>query len=383
MDGAADVVIIGGGVIGLSVAYHLAERGARDIVVLEAGRCGGGSTLKATGGIRHQFGTAINVRCSLLALPFWRRFDETFGARANFREIGYLFLQATPEQIAAAERNVAMQAALGVPARLMTTEEATQLAPGLNPDGVLAATFCPWDGAIEVAEVVAGLLNGCRRRGVDVREGARVTGVTLAGGRVQGVTTTGGPLAAPVVVNAAGPWAAEVGALAGVELPVRPERRQAAVTAPTGGIDPRAAWTIDLGSGCYARPDLGGGAVIGGGDRGAAADRPLTELDEAGLARMRELVGRRFPGLDGAPLARAWVGLRPMSPDDHAILGATEVDGFLVAGGLGSHGLMHAPAVGQLLSELIVDGAAHTIDIAPLSPARFARGELLTESVQF
>lgn len=383
MDGTAEVIIIGGGVVGLSLAYHLAERGVRDVVVLEAGLCGGGSTLKATGGFRLQFGTAINVRLSLLSLPFWQRFDATFGARLRFRQIGYLFLLTTPEQRAAGERNVAMQQGLGVPARLVMPAEAAALSPGLNTDGVLAGAYCPWDGVLEVDAAVAGLRAGCRRLGVAVREGVAVTGVTVAGGRVRGVTTHAGVLAAPVVVNAAGPRAAEVGALAGVTLPVWPERRQAALTAPAAGIDPRAAWTIDLDSGCYARPDPGGGAVIGGGDRGVAADRPLTALDEAGLARLREHIGRRFPGLAGVPLARAWVGLRPMSPDDHAILGPTEVEGFIAACGFGSHGLMHAPAAGQLLAELIVDGAARTLDIAPLSPARFARGELLTDSVRF
>lgn len=379
----AEVVIVGGGVVGLSVAYHLAERGLRRVVVLEQGGCGGGATLKATGGYRLQFGTPINVRLSLLALPFWRAFDATFGTRATFRQIGYLFLATTPMLLEVVERNVAMQQSLGVPARLVTPDEAAALSPGVSLDGVLGGSACPWDGALAVEQVVAGLLAGCRARGVEVREGVEVVGIAIDKRRVTGVMTTLGTLAAPIVVNAAGAQAAAVGALAGVVLPVGPERRQAAVTVPTLGIDPRATWTIDLGSGCYARPDTGGGAVIGGGDRGVAADWLPTALDEAGIERLRELVGARFPGLAGVPLARAWVGLRPMSPDDHAILGPTEVDGFIAACGLGGHGLMHAPAVGRLLAELIVDGAARGLDIAPLSPARFARGELLSESVRF
>jgi sarcosine oxidase subunit beta len=383
MADTSDVIVIGGGVVGLSVAYHLAGRGAGRVLLLEAGQCGGGATLRATGGVRHQFGTAINVALSLLARPFWQGFDDAFSTRGVFRELGYLFLATTPELVAVAERNVALQAALGVPARLVTPAEAAALAPGLNEGGVLAGSFCPWDGVLAVDRMVGALVAGCRRAGVDLREGTPVQGIAVAGGRVTGVTIPAGAVAAPVVVNAAGNQAAAVGALAGVDLPVRPERRQAALTVPTAALHPAAAWTIDLGSGGYVRPDATGGAVIGGGDRGVTSDLPVDQVDRAGIEHARDLAGRRFPALAGVPLARAWAGQRPMSPDDHAILGATAVDGFIAACGLGSHGLMHAPAVGRLLAELIVDGAATSLDIAPLSPARFATGALLTESVRF
>ncbi|MCC6628570.1 MAG: FAD-binding oxidoreductase [Chloroflexi bacterium] len=383
MTDTADVIVIGGGVVGLSVAYHLAERGVGRVVLLEADRCGGGATLRATGGVRHQFGTTVNVAMSLLARPFWQSFDTAFGTRGVFRALGYLFLATTPALVAVAERNVALQTALGVPARLVTPDEAATLTPGLNTDGVLIGTYCPWDGMLAVDQVVSGLVAGCRRAGIDVREATPVVGIAVAGARVVGVTTPAGAMAAPVVINAAGNAAAAIGALVGVALPVRPERRQAALTVPTPAIDSGAAWTIDLGSGVYARPDVTGGTIIGGGDRGATSDVPADQLDATDLARLRDLAGRRFPGLAGVALARAWVGQRPMSPDDHAILGPTSVDGFMVACGLGSHGLMHAPAVGRLLAELIVDGAATSLDIALLGPARFATGALLSESVRF
>jgi sarcosine oxidase subunit beta len=190
-------------------------------------------------------------------------------------------------------------------------------------------------------------------------------------------------VATPVVVNAAGPWAAPVAALAGLSVPVRPARRQAALTAPTTGLPASAPLTIDLGSGAYARPAPDGRLVIGGGDRDVTSDLPDDVVDQIGLARTRHLVGARFPGLAEVAIERAWVGLREMSPDDHAILGSTSVEGFLCACGFSGHGLMHAPAAGHLLAELIVDGAVHSLDITPLSPARFARGDLVHESVVF
>lgn len=384
MNQTADVVVIGGGAIGLSIAYHLAQRGAGEVLVIEQGACGGGATLKATGGFRLQFGTPINVRLSLLALPFWQAFDDTFGAEARFTQRGYLFLATTPAQVAQLEANAAMQQALGVPTRLVTVEEAVALSPGLNPAGVLAGSYGPWDASLEVAGVVEGLVAGCRRAGVTLLEGVTVTGVTVEGDRARGVATSAGVIAAPVVVNAAGNQAGAVAALAGLDLPVRPERRQAAVTAPTGALAPEAAWTIDLGSGCYARPAPGGGAVIGGGDRGVPAGQTEDDtLDEAGIARMRNLIGERFPRLAGVALERAWVGRRPMSPDEHPLLGPSDIGGFIQACGFSGHGLMHAPAAGHLIAELIVDGAARSLDISALRPDRFTRGETLAETMRF
>lgn len=387
MPSTAEVVIAGGGIVGLSIAYHLAERGLREVLVLERGQAGGGATLKATGGFRLQFATPINVRLSLLALPFWRTFDARFGVASDFRERGYLFLATTPAQVAQLERNVAMQQALAVPVRLVTPAEAAALAPGASMEGILAGAFCPWDATFEVEAVLAGLLADARRAGARVEEGVAVTGVTVAGGRVQGVQTAAGPISAPIVVNAAGPWAAPLAALAGVTVPVQGQRAQAAVTAPVAAYDPAAPMTIDLGSGYYARPKPGGRLTIGGGDRAGAgaAEVPTGDEppDEAALARMRAGVGARFPALAGVPIERAWAGWRPLSPDQHAILGPTAVGGFLMAAGMAGHGVMHAPAVGRLLAELIVDGRAHSLDIAPLALDRFARGELLTETVLF
>jgi sarcosine oxidase, subunit beta len=383
MESTAEVVIIGGGVIGLSLAYHLAARGLRSITVLERDRCGHGATLKATGGFRCQFGTPINVQLSLLSRRFWVDFGRAVGGPAVFTPRGYLFLIATPEQWAAHEGMAAMQRALGAPTMLVTPTDIAFLAPGTRTDDRLGGAYCPLDGILDVPAVMEGLRAAGERLGVRLHEHVAVTGIDTRAGRVVGARTTAGPVATPMVVNAAGNEAAAVGALVGVDLPVRPERRQAAVTVPSDAVWPTAAWTIDLLTGCYARPDAGGGAVIGGGDRGVAAGPGDETVDAAGIDRLRDLIGQRFPRLAGVPLARAWVGRRPMAPDDHAILGATAVAGFLTACGAGSHGLMHAPAIGRLLAEVIVDGEARGLDIGPLGADRFARGDLLSEGVLF
>lgn len=378
----AAVTIIGGGIVGLSIAYHLRERGVDEVVVIERAHCGSGATLKATGGFRLQFGTDINVRLSLLARSFWRDFADRFARPIGWRERGYLFLATTAAQAAQQERNVARQQALGVPVRLVTPAEAARLSPWLNPDGVLAGTFCPWDATLEIEPVMAALVEDCRRQGIEIREATTVTGVMIEGDRVTGVTTTAGPISTPLVINAAGNEAATIGHLAGLTIPVRGERRQAAITHPFDDYDPAAPLTIDLGSGAYARPGPGGGALIGGGDRGSL-DIQGEAVDPAGIDRLRHLVAERFPPLKGLELARAWVGRRPMAPDDHVILGATAVAGLLCACGAGSHGLMHAPAIGRLMAELVVEGTTTSIDISPLSLDRFARGELLGETVLF
>ena len=220
MEDTAEVVIVGGGIVGLCLAHALAERGVRDILVLERGRAGAGATLKATGGFRLQFATPINVRLSLLALPFWQSLEQRFNTPAGFRQCGYLFLATTPAQVAQSERNVAMQQALGVPARLVTPAEAATLAPASSMAGVLAGTFCPWDAVFEMDAVVAGLVADVRRSGARLVEGVAVTGVTVAGGRVGGVTTTAGPVSTPVVVNAAASSVASAGSSA-TDAPVR------------------------------------------------------------------------------------------------------------------------------------------------------------------
>ncbi len=379
----ADVLIVGAGVVGLSIAYHLARRGPLRIIVLErAAQPGLGSTAKATGGIRHQFSTEINVRLTQLSLPAFQRFEEEMGEPVDLVQHGYLFV-ATREEVAEMMRaGVALQQRLGVPSRWVAPAEVRALFPAVRTDDLLGGTFCPLDGSASPYGTVQGYLRRCRDFGVHILLNNEVVGIEVQEGRVLGVRAASGRYVAPIVVNAAGPYARTVAAMAGVDLPVAPYRRQVFVMTPLPELGRGQPLTVDLDTGWYLHQDRAGALYMGGTDKDT---RPGLDdvVDWGGFDAVAQAALKRVPVLARARVAHAYAGIRSLTPDHHAILGLVPgVSGFYCANGFSGHGFMHAPAVGELLAEEILDGRARTLDITPLRITRFT-DRTRTEAVAF
>jgi len=384
MTRSADVVIIGGGVVGLSIAYHLAARGCRNVCVLERGEIGQGATAKATGGIRQQFSSEINIRLSQASLKRFERFEEEMGSSADFRQVGYLFLASSEEGWARLQKNASLQRRLGVPVELLMPEDARRLVRGLRTDDLFGASFCSTDGIADPHTVVQVFARHTRRLGVQIFEGHEVNGIHLESGAVRGVRMRDGEvIASHAAVIAAGVHARAVGLMAGIDIPVEPHHRQVFVAEPLEELPSPIPLTVDQQAGTYIHIERGGSIVLGGGDHGER--RGFDErLDWSRLPRLIEAVVHRCPPLAGARVRRGWAGLREMTPDELAVVGpAPEVEGLFVAAGFSGHGFMHAPAVGALMAELILDGTASSIDISALRLDRFRSGRLFPEREVF
>jgi glycine/D-amino acid oxidase-like deaminating enzyme len=376
-----EILIVGGGVVGCSIAYHLARRGARDVTVLEQSTVGSGSSGRAVGGVRQQFSTPACVRMSQLSLEAFHRFEAEMEADPGFEACGYLLISAEPGEMAAFERNVAMQRDLGVGVRVVTPAEIAELQPWLRVDDLLGGTFCPTDGVAGPAEVTAAFARRARALGVRIHEACPVTGIGMRDSRVDRVETPDGSWAPGILVVAAGAWSARVGGWLGVEIPVRPVKREVFVSEalpdhPSGTpmvIEPARSW--------YCRREGPGVLMAGGLGPGSSFD---TAVDWGNLAASAEWAVHRMPPLERASFTRAWAGSLDMTPDGNAILGPVPgLDRVYVATGFSGHGFMHSPAAGQLIAELILDGAARSVDIAPLGLDRFARGAWLSEALVF
>ena len=373
----AEVVIVGGGVLGASIAYHLGLKGVRDVVVLERDRLGSGSTSRNAGGVRLQFSTEINVRLSQRSLSHWERFADETGVDAQFKQVGYLFLITADRDVVAFERSLALWSRLGVPAKRLDANEVHALFPDIKFDDVRFATFCAKDGHLDPTSLLNGYVARAREKGVKFREGEGVTAIDREGGRISAVRTPQRAIATPTVVDAAGPWAGEVAKLAGIELPITPLRRQIFVTDPVPGLPGEFPLTVEMATSFYFHHESGG-VLMGMAD---PADKP--GFDDAVnwdfLPTIVERALERMPALERANVKTGWAGFYEDTPDKHPIIGRiASVPGFISAAGFSGHGLMHAPAAGEAVAELIVDG--HTsLDISALSFERFARGDLIRE----
>jgi len=369
----ASVVVIGGGAVGCSIAYHLARRGVRDVVVLERETVGSGTTSKAAGGIRAQFGTEPEIRFSLEGQRVLETFKEEFGGEPGFQRIGYLFLVSSTEALRGFETRIALQRRLGVDVRVITPKEAQAIVPALNVDDLVAAVWGPQDGVAGPAEVTAGFARRARELGARIVEGVETTGLTLDGGRVRGVTTSDGTIAAPVVVNAAGPAAARVGRLAGLALPVYPRRRHIFFTEPFPEIPGPVPLTTDRASGFYFRKEMEQ-LLLSPGDVEDIGEDFTVPVDRAKIEETVTKAVHRVPVLEQATIAGGWAGLRPLTPDDHAIIGwAPGLSGFFLAVGFGGHGFQHSPATGRHVADWIVDGKP-SMDLSLFDPGRFSTG---------
>jgi sarcosine oxidase, subunit beta len=373
----ADAVIIGAGVIGASVAYHLAQRGCTDVVVLERGpRPGEGSTGRATGGFRAQFASEINVRLSLLSRDKLRRFEDELGVDSGYRPHGYLFLArdaATLEELRAAQ---VIQKAAGLHEAVeVGHDEIRRLNPAVRTDDLVGGVFGPTDGFVRPLEIRRGYEEGAGRLGVRFVYGANVTGFHSQGARIVSVRAGGEEIHAGSVVNAAGAWAAQVAARAGVEIPVVPLRRQVAITHPTDLLPEQMPMTI-FDDWFHLRV-RDGRILLLWPDEPQVADPFDTTVQDKWVQEVVRRAHERLPSLAAVSIdrERCWAGLYEMSPDDHALLGpAPGVENLYLANGSSGHGVMHAPALGHLLAEIILDGRASTLDTYALRPGRFTEG---------
>jgi sarcosine oxidase subunit beta len=375
---SADVVIVGAGVMGASVAWHLTTLGCRSVILLEhASAPGTGSTGRATGGFRAQFASAVNVHLSLMAREKLRQFHDETGGDCGYLPVGYLFLAADHAQLRTLREAIAVQRAAGLAeSTLVSTDDIARINPAIVLDGVVGGTFGATDGYIRPLGILQGYLDAALRAGARVEYDAGPVRLELDGGRIAAVATPRGRIAAGHVVNATGAWAADFGRLAGVEIPVTPVRRQVALTTPTIALPPTAPMTIFAEDGFHFRVRDGRVLLLWPTDT-AGTDQYDTTFDATWLDGVISRAHQRVPVLRSVPVDRAgsWCGLYEMSPDHHAILGvAPGLANFWLINGSSGHGVMHAPALGQLLAEMILTGGAISLDVRALRPTRFLEG---------
>jgi sarcosine oxidase subunit beta len=386
MTTTADVVIIGSGIVGSSVAYHLAEQGCTNVLVVEReAHQGKGSTGKSMGGVRAQFSTPVNIQMSRYSIDFFSRFDEVVGHPADYRAHGYLFCATNERHLAYLQANRERQIALGVKnVELVSREDIAKFVPQLRVDDIVGGTFCPTDGFVDPHSVMMGFMLKARERGVKLWLDTKVTGIAVepnAERRITGVVTTRGFVSTPIVVNAAGPWAAEVARLAGAELPVEPLRRQLVPTEPFDGLPKRFPMVIDMSTGFHFRRE-GKGILLAWND---PEETPgfKTDFDPGFVEKILMRAANRVPSLIEAEVnpRRAWAGLYEMTPDHHAIIGpAPDVAGLYFVNGFSGHGVMHSPASGRITADLVLHGHSDLIDTGLLGVRRFSEGKLLEET---
>jgi sarcosine oxidase subunit beta len=374
----AEIVIIGGGVMGASTLYHLAARGQRGVTLLEREEFFGlGATGRCAGGVRYQFATEINIRLSLQSLPMLERFKQEIGQEIDYRKCGYLFVLTNEQDVVAFQRHVELQHKMGVMTEWLSGDEVRQRLPFMCFEDAMAGTFYKEDGLVDPNSVVMGYISAAQKLGARAMNDVEVVGIMVEGGRVKGVMTNRGAIFAPIVVNAAGPWAGLVGKLAGVEIPITPVRRQWLTTTPLQEIPADFPFVIDFAQSLYFHRE-GEGLLIGMSNpneppsfnQNIDPDWELINL-EASIARL--------PILESAGLVAHVAGLYEVTPDAHPIFGATPVEGFYVVAGFSGHGFMHGPIAGKLMAEIILDGHSKTVDVSMLDLKRFEEGRLIRE----
>jgi glycine/D-amino acid oxidase-like deaminating enzyme len=411
MTETADVVIIGSGIVGSSVAYHLVEQGCTNVLVIEReAHQGKGSTGKSMGGVRAQFSTEVNIQMSRYSIDFFSRFDEVVGHPADYRPHGYLFCATNEGHLEYLKANRKRQMALGVKnVELVSREEIEKFVPQLRLDDIIGGTFCPTDGFVDPHSVMMGFMLNARERGARLWLDTPVIGIDVEGSpitrpvrleralvpplagtepapipfqrRIAGVMTSRGLVSTRIVVNAAGPWAAEVARMAGTELPVEPLRRQLVPTEPFDGLPQRFPMVIDMSSGFHFRRE-GKGILLAWNDPEETSGFK-TEFDPTFVEKILTHAAYRVPALAEAEVnpRRAWAGLYEMTPDHHAIIGsAPNIEGLYFANGFSGHGVMHSPASGRIVADLILHSHSELIDASQLSVDRFAEGRLLEET---
>jgi len=383
MSQTADVVIIGAGIVGSSIAYHLTEAGCKNVVVIEREtRQGLGSTGKSMGGVRAQFATDVNIRMSMYAIPFFNRFEEATGYPSGYKSHGYLFMATNEKHMDYLKANYERQVALGLKGvELLKRDDIAKVLPQMRTDDIVGGSFCPTDGFVDPNSVMVGFMLRAMERGATLKRGTEVIGIQAERAHVVGVETTDGQVSTRTVVNAAGPWAAGVAAMAGADLPVEPLRRMLVPTEPFPGLPERLPMIIDMSTGWHFRQE-GVGLLMAWND---ANEKPglRMDFDPAFIEKILTHAAARVPAfaeLEVNP-RRCWAGCYEMSPDHHSILGESpQIHGLYFANGFSGHGVMHSPATGRIVSDLILSGKTEVIDAADLNVSRFAEGRAIEET---
>jgi len=379
----AEVVIIGGGIVGSSIAYHLIAAGCKDVLVIERESAQGkGSTGKSMGGVRAQFSTPINIQMSLYSIPFYASFDVRLGHPAGYRPQGYLFCATNDEHLAYLRTNFEKQVAMGLKdVRLVNAGEIRKLFPQLRSDDIVGGSFCPTDGFVDPYSAMIGFMSWASDHGAKLWKNATVSAIQCDSRGIASVETTKGSVATRTVVNAAGPWAVEVARMVGIDLPVKPLRRMLVPTEPFDGFPHSAPMIIDMSNGFHFRPE-GLGFLLAWND---PEETPgyKTDFDPGFIEKILTRAADRVPVFENLAVnpKRAWAGLYEMTPDHHPILGVVpEVPGFYLANGFSGHGVMQAPATGKILADLILTGKTGLVDARLLDLARFAEGRTIHET---
>jgi sarcosine oxidase subunit beta len=375
----AEIVIIGGGVMGASAAYHLAKRGVKDMVLLERDDFfGQGSTGKCAGGIRHQFSTDVNIHLSLKSIAMMENFEAETGQALSFKQCGYLFLLSTTEEVEQFKRNITKQHALGVMTELWTVAQIAKRVPLLNLDGIIAGTYYGRDGIADPSDVVNGYINAARGLGVRTLAGVAVTGITRSGEQITAVETTQGTIKTNIIVCAAGAWSAQIGAMVDLDIPIQPERQQCLVTTALPDLPPDFPFVIDFHQRLYFHRE-GAGLLTGLSIVGQSPTFE-THVDTLHTFDHLDKAIARLPLLETAGKLSEWAGLYEVTPDAHPIIDAVSaMRGFYLVAGFSGHGFMHGPISGVLIAEQILDGKAHTVDISALAWERFANDKAVRE----
>lgn len=379
----AEVVIIGGGIVGSSIAYHLTEAGCKDVLVIERETAQGkGSTGKSMGGVRAQFSTPISIQMSLYSIPFYAGFDEKLGFPAGYRPQGYMFCATSEKHLAYLRANYQKQVALGLKdVRLITADEIRSRFPQLRSDDIVGGSFCPTDGFVDPYSAMIGFMSWAADHGATLWKHTEVTGIRRDARGVAAVETTRGVLETRKVVNAAGPWAAAAAKKAEVDLPVEPLRRMLVPTEPFDQFPHDAPMIIDMSNGFHFRPEALGFLMAWNDPEETPGYK--ADFEPSFIEKILTRAADRVPIFENLAVnpKRAWAGLYEMTPDHHPILGeAPEVPGFYLANGFSGHGVMHAPATGKILSDLILTGKTDLIDVSLLGLDRFAAGRMIEET---
>jgi sarcosine oxidase subunit beta len=372
-----DILVIGAGAIGCSLAYNLAARDVGQVLVVDRGAVGEGSTGRCAGGVRQQFSTEVNVRIGMLSRQILETFEERLGRSADFHQIGYLFVASDDEAMSDLRHMLEVQHGAGLDdSREVDAAEVARLVPGLRTDDLTGGTFCPTDGIAGPNEVTQAYAHGARERGVRIMEAVEVLALSVSAGGCT-VRTNRGSIRAGRVVCCAGAWSAEIGKMAGIDVPVVPYRRHIFVTGPFEGATRTTPMTVDIRTTFYFHPE-GDGLLLGMSD---PAEPPgfRTDVDWGFLDHLVEHAVARFPGLEQARVMTGWAGLYEVTPDHQAIIGeAPGAPGLWLCTGFSGHGFMQAPAVGELTADLMA-GREPAFDISSLRPDRFAEGDFVEE----
>ena len=364
--------------MGASTAYHLAARGLTNIVLLEReAYLGQGATGRCAGGVRYQFATEINIQLSRVSLPMLERFPEEIGQEVNYRKCGYLFVLTDEQDIPQFRHNLELQNQLGLGTEWLSGDEIRRRLPSMHFEDALAGTFNPRDGLVDPNSVVLGYSRAALGMGVQVFNQTEVLSIEVENERVAGVGTNSGSIQTRCVINAAGPWASQIGNMAGLQIPVQAIRRQMFTTTALPDLPVDFPFVIDFTQSLYLHRE-GIGLLIGMSNQKEKAGYDQSVDPEFELVNL-EAAARRMPALENVRRASHWAGLYEVTPDAHPIYGPTDVDGFLLVAGFSGHGFMHGPVSGKLMAEYVLDGSFQSVNVAALDLARFAEGRAIQE----